>query len=106
MRKGITIAAVLLFGLLLFGAFQTPTVTPLVKEELAKLLEEFRHDQWEQCNKRALEHASREVDSLIIIWAKANRDTLDRPAKPLKPEEPQRLAPKDSTAVGPLFRKE
>ena len=100
MRKLIPISVVLL---ILFGAFQTPTVTPLVKQELNELIQAYRDDQWEQCNKRALEKAAYEVDSLIIIWAKANRDTLNRPLKPIKPEEPPRLAPKDTTLVKPLF---
>ena len=105
MKKLIPISAVLLLGLFLFGAFQTPTVTPLVKQELDKLVQQYRQDQWELCKKQAIEKASQEVDSLIIVWAKANRDTFDRPQKPVKPEEPLRLTPRDTTAVGPLFKK-
>ncbi len=106
MRKGVPISGILLAGFFLFGGFQTPTVTPLVKQEVEKLVGEYRRDQWRLCNKRALDHASVEVDSLIIIWAKANRDTLDRPQKPVKPGEPPRLNPKDSTPVAPLFQKD
>jgi len=104
MRKLIPIFAALLAGLLLFEAWQTATFTPLVKQELEKLVAEFRQDQAELCKKRALEKASLEVDSLILVWAKANRDTFDRPPKPVKPEEPIRLTPKDTTPVGPLFK--
>lgn len=105
MRKLIPILTVLVIGFILFEAFQTPTFTPLVKQELDKLIDQYRVDQAKFCKKRALEKASYEVDSLIIIWAKANRDTFDRPQKPVKPEEPFRLTPKDSTPVKPLFEK-
>ncbi|MBK8490642.1 MAG: hypothetical protein IPL49_07020 [Saprospirales bacterium] len=86
-----------------FFAFQVPVFSPLVQQELDKRLEEYRQDQWRVCKKRALEKASLEVDSLVIIWAKANRDTLDRPSRPDKPQAPERLMPKDSTPVAPLF---
>ena len=89
-------------GFILF-AFQVPVFSPLVQQELDKRLEEYRKEHWLICQKRALEQASLEVDSLVIVWAKANRDTLDRPSKPEKPLVPERLIPKDSTPVAPLF---
>lgn len=89
-------------ALLLF-AFQAPTFSPLVQQELEKRRQGYRNDMWQSCRKRALETASREVDSLILEWAKANRDTFSRPAKPEKPLEPERLIPKDTTPVAPLF---
>lgn len=88
---------------LLLIAFQAPVNPLLVQQELDRRLEEYRKDQWEECKKRALEAAALEVDSLIIQWAKANRDTLDRPIKPAKPLPPERLSPKDTTPIEPLF---
>ncbi|MFZ2899935.1 MAG: hypothetical protein WA004_15015 [Saprospiraceae bacterium] len=88
---------------LLFLAFQEPLLTELVRQNVAERVEEFRREQRALCRKRALEAASKEVDSLIIEWAKANRDTFGRPPRPEKPLLPEPLAPKDSTAVKPLF---
>ncbi|MCB9285287.1 MAG: hypothetical protein H6563_14540 [Lewinellaceae bacterium] len=93
-------------AVLLLFAFQVPTLTPLVQKELDKRLQDYREEVWRACRKRALELASKEVDSLVIEWAKANRDTFNRPAKPEKPLEPERLLPKDTTPVAPLFNEQ
>lgn len=97
--------------IVLFGNFQDPgepesrpiQLTPLMQEELESRIQNFRKEQWAACRRRALEAASRQVDSLIIDWAKANRDTFGRPPRPEKPLPPEPLLPKDSTPVRPLF---
>ena len=94
---------IVLFIALLFAAFQVPVSSDLVLQELDKRVKKYREEQREICKKKALEAAAHEVDSLIIEWAKANRDTLDRPEKPDKPLPPERKAPKDTTPVRPLF---
>lgn len=96
-------AVKLLFLALLLIAFQEPIQTELVKQNVTERVEEFRREQWALCRKRALEAASKEVDSLIIEWAKANRDTFGRPPRPEKPLPPEPLLPKDSTPVRPFF---
>lgn len=96
-------AVKLLFLALLLIAFQEPIQTDLVRQNVAERVEEFRSEQRALCRKRALEAASIEVDSLIIEWAKANRDTFGRPPRPDKPLPPEPLLPKDSTPVRPFF---
>lgn len=99
-------ATLILAILFLITAFQESPplpLSPLAQQELEKRLQDYRDEQWAFCQKRALDRASHEVDSLIIVWAKANRDTLNRPLIPPKPEAPERLSPKDSLPVAPLF---
>jgi hypothetical protein len=104
MSHRIRIWGIFLAGMgFLWLAFQVPVYTPLVEKELKAKLEKYRSDQWESCKKRAREQASHEVDSMIIAWAKANRDTISRPVKPDKPLAPEILNPQDSTPIAPLF---
>jgi hypothetical protein len=94
---------ILFITALLLAAFQTPIYTPLVQQELDERIAKYKTDQWKACQKRALEAAVLEVDSLIIQWARANRDTLDRPEKTAKPVPPEPKTPRDTTPVRPLF---
>jgi hypothetical protein len=104
MKRAIRYIGLPFLAVLLFGSFQAGILlTPLMQTELETRLQAYRDEQWAVCHQRALERANHEVDSLIIVWAKANRDTLGRPPIPVKPEEPERLAPKDSTPIAPLF---
>jgi hypothetical protein len=101
--KRATLIMAFLFLIMAFQESPPLPLSPLAQRALEVRLQEYREEQWALCQKRAIDRAAHEVDSLIIIWAKANRDTLNRPLIPPKPEVPERLIPKDSVPVAPLF---
>jgi len=104
--KRATLTLAILFLIMAFQESNPPALSSLAQQALEKRLQDYRDEQWAFCQKRALDRAAHEVDSLIIVWAKANRDTLGRPVVPDKPALPERILPKDTVPVAPLFSKE
>jgi hypothetical protein len=75
----------------------------LIERTLQERLEEYEQLLMTRCQEKALEHAALLIDSILIDEARANIDTINRPAKPLKPEAPERQLPRDSVPIKPLF---
>lgn len=73
-----------------------------VEERLRILIENRR----ERCRTEALDKATAIVDSMLIEQAKANKDTLGKPPKPLKPVKPEILSPIDSLPVRPFLQRD
>lgn len=99
----------LTFGLSLFAwlAFQeTAPVTKatLIQERLDSRIEKFRSDAWRRCLEDLYEEATQFVDSLLIEEARRNRDTIQKPPKPFKPDRPEAIPGRDSLPVAPLVR--
>ena len=91
--------------LLLFLAFQEPqTREQLIQDKIDGYVNNYRQTQLDKCRDQILERAGYIVDSLLIERARAEKDTISKPPKPIKPITPERINPKDSTPVGPLFR--
>lgn len=95
--------AALVLALVLSIAFQTKTREDLIREDLDEKVAAYRREQVGNCRERILEKANQIVDSLIIEYVRANRDTLDRPFRTDKPGLPELLFPQDTTPVAPLF---
>jgi len=93
--------------LLLFSSFQADLRKQLMDAEIEKRREEYRKLQKEDCEKRAIKEAEMIVDSILIANAINVRayDT-EKPDKPLKPDKPEIIKPKDSLPVKPLFDQE
>lgn len=90
----------------LFSACEKPplyTREELIQRTLQERLEEYEQLLMTRCQEKALERAELLIDSILIEEARANIDTINRPAKPIKPEAPERQLPRDSVPIKPLF---
>ncbi|WP_044233680.1 hypothetical protein [Haliscomenobacter hydrossis] len=79
-------------------------IKTLIDRELNRKISEYRNAKIKSCQEEALREATRIVDSLLIVEAYFERDTLSRPPKPVKPNEdiPKIKGP-DTIQLKPLF---
>ncbi|WP_020537222.1 hypothetical protein [Lewinella cohaerens] len=95
-----------LFFLVLFAGCESAThvdIDAVIAEKVEERLTEFEAIINRRCLDRALEEAGLLADSIIIEQARRKKDTLDRPLKPLRPDQPELLELKDSLELAPLF---
>ena len=74
-----------------------------IQEKLGERIEDYRKRIEENCQNRIWETASGIVDSMLIEEAKQQNDTIQKPPKPGRPDQPEYIPPKDSTPVERLF---
>lgn len=77
-----------------------------MQAELTSKIAGFTNSVNKTCRNRVLERATVVVDSILIARAKAMRNTLEKPPKPLRPERPEFRNPIDSLPVKPLLKKD
>lgn len=95
-----------LFFLNFFTACESAThvdIDAVIAEKVQERLTEFESIVNRRCRDRALEEAGLMADSIIIEEARRKKDTLDRPMRPLRPDQPALLQLKDSLELAPLF---
>ena len=96
----------MLLFLSFFTACESAThvdIDAVIAEKVQERLVEFESIINRRCKDRALEEAGLLADSIIIEQARSKKDTLDRPLKPLRPDQPTLLQLKDSLELAPLF---
>ena len=110
MIKSISSQVLFFVLLLLVGlsiAFQKPkpmTRQDLIDQKIEGFVTNYKKNELEKCRDKILETAGQIVDSLLIERAKQEKDTISKPPVPIKPTEPERMMPKDSTPIAPLFQ--
>ncbi|HOY19386.1 MAG TPA: hypothetical protein PLC89_18905 [Haliscomenobacter sp.] len=79
-------------------------IKTLMDQEVNRKITDYRNAKIKACQEDALREATRIVDSLLIVEAYFERDTLSRPPKPVKPNEdiPKIKGP-DTIQLKPLF---
>ena len=77
-----------------------------MQERIDNKLASWRKSFEDKCKRDILELATEIVDSTLIANARAKKDTVGRPDKPLKPNDPNFIPPKDSIPIAPLINKE
>ncbi|MCB9267744.1 MAG: hypothetical protein H6558_22190 [Lewinellaceae bacterium] len=80
-------------------------VQAVIEKEVARRVENYRQVRMQRCYEKALEEASHQADSILLLEARLERDTLSKPPKPHKPEKPEIKTLLDSTPVKPLLEK-
>ena len=80
-------------------------VEAVIAEEVAQRVQNYRQVRLQRCYELALEEASRQADSILLLEARIERDTLGKPPKPEKPEKPEIKTVLDSLPVKPLLEK-
>jgi len=101
----------LLLGLLFLLAACQESKKKLTKADVIDMAVEDKvqvllTNKRERCRTEALEQAAAIVDSILIARAKASKDTITKPPRPVKPERPEILAPADSTPIRPFLSKD
>lgn len=80
------------------------TKAQVMQERIDKKLNSWRQSFEDKCKRDILDLATTIVDSTLIANARANKDTVGRPDKPLKPDHPDFEPPKDSVPIEPLIK--
>lgn len=79
-------------------------VDAAIAEQVETRIREFRQVQWDNCRKRAQDEALLIADSLMLERALLQRDTSYRPARPVRPNDPDPIVfPADSLRLQRLF---
>jgi len=102
---------VLLFGLSLslFACAEQKkklTKADVIQMAVDEKVEILLSSKRERCRREALDQAAAIVDSMLIVRARASKDTLGKPPRPTKPERPEILTPADSTPIRPFLSKD
>ena len=75
----------------------------LIEQSLNQKLDGWRSRRSRDCHRQALDLALRLADSMVLDYAHAERMMLARPARPVRPLEPELLRPADSLALEPFL---
>lgn len=79
-------------------------VEAAIAEQVETRIREFKQVQWDNCRKRAQDEALLIADSIMLERALLQRDTSYRPARPVRPEDPEPIVfPADSLRLQRLF---
>ncbi|MEM9848085.1 MAG: hypothetical protein AAF847_09375 [Bacteroidota bacterium] len=115
LKKSLTIARLplwfccligLLFSLLQLSCEEPPpsiSKEELIAQEVQKRLKRLIKNKSQRCNQELMDQANIIVDSILIARAKADKDTIPKPPKPFKPEQPDAFLLEDTFAIRPLL---
>lgn len=78
-------------------------IQALVEQTVEERLDNYKRIRMQRCHENIRKEATRIVDSLLIVEARREKDTLKRPPKPARPEKPELKTLEDTTAVKPLL---
>jgi hypothetical protein len=79
-------------------------VEAAIAAQVETRIREFKQVQWDNCRKRAQDEALLIADSIMLERAMLQRDTSYRPARPVRPEDPEPIIfPADSLRLQRLF---
>lgn len=76
----------------------------LIAEKVEERVQRLMDNKRIRCREELLENANQRVDSILIARAKANKDTIAKPPKPFKPDQPDAFLLEDTFAIVPLLK--
>ena len=74
-----------------------------IEQQVEERIEEYKRILDERCREDVIEEANRLTDSILLVRARLERDSLDKPPRPDKPDKPEVKTIIDSVPVAPLF---
>jgi predicted LPLAT superfamily acyltransferase len=77
----------------------------LIEEEVQKRVLSLVDTRHKRCLNELYDKANAVVDSILIEMAKAEKNEIVKPPKPLKPSAPERIPLKDTIPVSPFLPK-
>ena len=100
--------SVLALLILIFSACEEDQSVELKQQLIAEKVEEriqrLMNNKRIRCREELMENANQKVDSILIARAKANKDTIAKPPKPFKPDQPDAFLLEDTFAINPLLK--
>lgn len=101
----IKLYSILFFSCLLWSCESVTHIDAeaVIEEKVQERLDKFKRILFDKCKKEVLEKAELQADSIIFERAKALRDSIDKPFRPMRPNEPEKLELQDSLELAPLF---
>lgn len=77
----------------------------LIEQEVQKRVVSLVNTRHNRCLNELYQKANTVVDSILIEMAKAEKDEIAKPPKPLKPNAPELIQLKDTISVTPFLPK-
>lgn len=74
-----------------------------IEKQVEERIQEYKRILDERCRDEVLDEANRLTDSILLVRARLERDSLDKPPRPDKPDKPEVKTIIDSVPVAPLF---
>ena len=78
-------------------------IDAVIEEKVQERLAEFKRVIDLRCRDKMLEEAGLIADSMVLLQARLKKDTLNRPLRPVRPDEPELKTLNDSLPLKPLF---
>ncbi len=78
---------------------QSVQVQAMVDQLVQDRIQSHKEIRLLRCREEMLREAGEKVDSILLEEARLKRDTLDRPSKPLKPDQPSLRTLPDSLRI-------
>jgi len=76
----------------------------LIAEKVEERVQRLKNNKSIRCREELMENANQMVDSILIARARANKDTILKPPKPFKPDQPDAFLLEDTFAIQPLLK--
>ncbi|HMQ49739.1 MAG TPA: hypothetical protein PKA00_19860 [Saprospiraceae bacterium] len=78
-------------------------VEKAIAEEVNKRLAEFQKVRMDMCREETYKEAGRRADSILIARARLEKDSFQKPPKPIKPEKPAIKLLDDTLSLKPII---
>jgi len=82
---------------------QHRTIDERINAELANKLAGWQARRDLNCKTKAMEIAIEKADSMILEYAREQKLQLERPSRPIRPEEPTLRRPNDTLKLAPFL---
>lgn len=82
----------------------TKSTQERIEEEVVVKLRQWKSRRAASCRKQAMEIALVNADSMILDYAREQKLQLERPSKPIRPEEPELRRPNDTLRLEPFLK--
>lgn len=75
-----------------------------IEEEIIEKLDRWQRRRDASCRKKAIEIAFARADSMILEYAREQKLLIERPSRPIRPEEPELRRPNDTLKLEPFLQ--
>lgn len=100
-------STLVILALVLYGCEEDQSAElkqQLIDEKVEERVQRLMNNKQIRCREELMENANRLVDSILIARARSNKDTIPKPPKPFKPEQPDAFLLEDTFAIIPLLK--
>ena len=74
-----------------------------IEEQIVEKLQRWQSRRVATCRNTAMEIAFANADSMILEYAREQKLQLERPSRPIRPEEPELRRPNDTLKLAPFL---